>query len=457
MTVETVGIEKITPEMRKGSSRSSFNLWFAANLTIADFALGFIPLSLGMNFSSALLSIIIGNILGATIVGLSAIMGPRTGYPQMMSTTNSMGAKVMRAFGLVNLSNTVGWFIINNVLAVEALYLIFRVSYVFLLLVFVGVVFVVAYIGHDFIHRLEKILSYILGILFLIIFIYIIVTGKMDNIVPGNISIGLSFLFMVAISYSYLMSWGPYASDYSRYLPENTSQKKLFSYVFSGSFISTTFVEIVAISISFILLNSTLSAMGSLQLISGRYAVIALFAIVLGGISANVLNLYSSSLSGLVGGIRMKRTTFVGVVAVVGLILSIIFYNGFYSFFEDFLLILAYWISPWVAILIVDFLVFRNYQLKFDRNFIFAGVFSYLSGLMVSVPFMNPGIPSLNIMNWSVTTTYYPQYFSRMLGGVDISYFVSIIVSALLYFAIKKYSRTGTRGESVQVPNTTFK
>ncbi|MGC8546786.1 MAG: purine-cytosine permease family protein [Thermoplasmata archaeon] len=426
MTIEQIGIERVDINSRRGSPRSLFTLWFAANLTIADFALGFIPIAIGLSFESAFISILIGNILGSIIVALSATMGPKTGYPQMMGTTNSMGRRVMKFFGVLNLSNTLGWFIINNILSVIALYLIIRVSYVFLLLLFVLVVYIIALVGHDFIHKIERILSYVLGILFLLIFIRTVLDGDMKYVNSGHISMGISFFGMIAFSYSYLMSWGPYASDYSRYLPESVSVKNVFLNVFLGSVISTTFVELVALIISYATQNS--SPLSSLALISGKFYILSLMAIVLGGISANVLNLYSSTLSGLVGGIRIKRTKFVGIIAIVGLILSILFYSGFYQFFESFLFILDYWISPWVAILIIDFLIFREFKLNFKNEINLEGLFSYLGGLFVSIPFMNISIGSFS----------YTFPVSRYLGGIDISYFISFIVAGILYYNVKK-------------------
>jgi len=426
VTIEQIGIERVDINSRRGSPRSLFTLWFAANLTIADFALGFIPIAIGLSFESAFISILIGNILGSIIVALSATMGPKTGYPQMMGTTNSMGRRVMKFFGVLNLSNTLGWFIINNILSVIALYLIIRVSYVFLLLLFVLVVYIIALVGHDFIHKIERILSYVLGILFLLIFIRTVLDGDMKYVNSGHISMGISFFGMIAFSYSYLMSWGPYASDYSRYLPESVSVKNVFLNVLLGSVISTTFVELVALIISYATQNS--SPLSSLALISGKFYILSLMAIVLGGISANVLNLYSSTLSGLVGGIRIKRTKFVGIIAIVGLILSILFYSGFYQFFESFLFILDYWISPWVAILIIDFLIFREFKLNFKNEINLEGLFSYLGGLFVSIPFMNISIGSFS----------YTFPVSRYLGGIDISYFISFIIAGILYYNFKK-------------------
>ncbi len=399
-----------------------------------------------MNFVSSIISIVIGNIIGAAVVGLSAMMGPKTGYPQMMTTTNSMGRLVMRVFGILNLSNTLGWFIVNIILSVLALYLIFGVSYLVIIPLFVASIYVVAYYGHNMIHKVERALSYILGVLFLVILIKVLFFGGTHNLqFLGGFSltsarVDTAFFGMVAYSYSYLMSWGPYASDYSRYLPVNVSQRKVFGYAFAGSLLSTTFVEIIAMIISFATLST--SSIDSLKSVSGPLYPLSLFAIALGGIAANVLNLYSASLSGLVGGIKLSRTTFVGLVAIVGLVLSVVFYRGFYSFFESFLLVLDYWISPWVAILVVDFVVLRRQKLNFDSKFKWRGIVAYLAGLFVSVPFMNVFLGNFN----------YTFVFSRMLGGIDVSYFIGFIVAALVYYL----TSVGTNGriESVLTGKT---
>ena len=445
MTLERVGIERIPTESRQGKPRSLFNLWFAANLTIADFALGFIPISLGMNFLSSLISIIIGNILGAAVVGFSAIMGPRTGYPQMMGTTNSMGRRIMRLFGVVNLSNTVGWFVVNNILSVLALYLIFGTTYLLLIPLFVLVVYVVAYLGHNYIHRVERILSYVLGVLFVIILAKVLFFSplqmtSMSGLSLSSVSLDISFFGMIAFTYSYLMSWGPYASDYSRYLPNNISLKKVFFNTFLGSLISTTFVEIVALIISFITLSG--SSISALKDVSGTLYPLSLVTIALGGIAANVLNLYSASLSGLVGGIKISRTRFVGIVAIVGAVLSMLFYNGFYNFFESFLLVLDYWISPWVAILIIDFVILKRQKLNFEKKYNWNGVLAYVIGLAVSIPFMNIYLGSFN----------YTFIFSKFLGGIDISYFIGFVVAGLVYYLTE--SRQRSSSSRLKVPNS---
>ena len=421
--VEHIGIEHIESDMKRGNSRSLFFLWFAANLTIADFALGFIPISFGMSFLSGMFSIIIGNVLGALIVAFSAAMGPKTGYPQMMSTTNSMGTLGMRIFGLINLSNTLGWFIVNNIIAVSAILLIFRYPPWLLIMLYTIVILIISYVGHDFIHRVEKVLAFSLGILFLAMLSFTIYHWN-SNDIAGSLVVNTPFFGMIAFAYSYLMSWGPYASDYSRYLPENEKIRKVFLFTFLGSFLSTTFVEMAAMLISYEF--NSYAPMQGLQTSLGKYFILGLVLIALGGISANVLNLYSGSLSGLVGGIRMKRTNFILILALIGFAFSILFYNGFYGFFESFLLVLDYWISPWISILIVDFFIIGNKKLIFNRKIIFSGIVAYILGLVISIPFMNVSIGNFN----------YEFPISKMLGGIDISYFVSFIAAGIIYYLL---------------------
>ena len=66
----------------------------------------------------------------------------------------------------------------------------------------------------------------------------------------------------------------------------------------------------MALIISFITLSG--SSISALKDVSGTRYPLSLVTIALGGIAANVLNLYSASLSGLVGGIKISRTRFVG-------------------------------------------------------------------------------------------------------------------------------------------------
>ena len=104
--MEKLGIEHVDEDKRHGRPFSAFTLWFGANLTIADFAIG--SLFFGLPFSSVIIAIVIGNILGGLLVGLMASMGPTFGYPQMMISRAVMGRTGNVPFAIANWVSTVG-------------------------------------------------------------------------------------------------------------------------------------------------------------------------------------------------------------------------------------------------------------------------------------------------------------------------------------------------------------
>ena len=48
---------------------SLFFIWFAANLTIGDFAIGFLPIALGISFSDAVIALLSGKLTGGAVGG----------------------------------------------------------------------------------------------------------------------------------------------------------------------------------------------------------------------------------------------------------------------------------------------------------------------------------------------------------------------------------------------------
>src|SRR5208337_2069787 len=119
--VEKLGIEHVPEDLRHGSPNRTFTLWFAANLTIADYVVGVLTTTVfGLSVAEALPVLALGNILGGLFLGLSAGMGPKLGFPQMFSSRASFGRQGNYALGAFNWVSTVGWFTVNTILGTEA-------------------------------------------------------------------------------------------------------------------------------------------------------------------------------------------------------------------------------------------------------------------------------------------------------------------------------------------------
>ncbi|MGC8619878.1 MAG: purine-cytosine permease family protein [Thermoplasmata archaeon] len=406
------GIEAIPEKFRKGNPFNQFTLWFAANLTLADFAIGFIPLLFNLSIFYSLLGIILGTLLGAFVVAAFSSMGPEKGKTQMMISEDTFkGSNFL--FSFFQGVSALGWFIVNLILGTMAIITIFKIDFIPVLIIYGIIQLLIAYFGHDYIHKLEKIFSIFLGIMFLYITIFGNLSFKL-NYSPDNSIIGLGVLF--ASAFAYIASWAPYASDYSRFLPGKVSKTKVFIYSFTGSFLSTVWIEILGFMVAIKTLD--LNSMEAAFKVSGYFGILVASALALGGIGTNSINIYSSSLSFNAIFKNFKRMKILISVAIISFIIAIIGYFNFYSFYEDFLYLLDYWIMPWAGVIIADYIFVRTGNSKIS-------LLSFIIGLGISIPFMNPGV-------------LFSGPVSNLIGGVDISYFVSFIVSMTAYILLSK-------------------
>jgi nucleobase:cation symporter-1, NCS1 family len=441
VTVEKAGIEHIPDSERRGSPGRVFTLWFAANLTIADYVIGVLCVqAFGLTVGQTIPVLVLGNIFGGLLLGLSAAMGPKLGFPQMLSSRSSFGKRGNYVFGGLNWVSTVGWFTVNTILGVEALQAVFPgLNFYASATALVAVQVLVAVYGHDLIHLFEKLMSVVLGLLFLgVLVLAIPKLGQAMAFVPSGGSAGVPALGAVAVvlatSFSYLMSWAPYASDYSRYLPTDSSSKRVALYALVGGGAASFAIETVGAIVGSVTPGS--GYFEGLYSFSGFFGPFAILAIILGAVAANALNIYTNALSALVLDIRAKRWQMVVTGGVVGLLLSFVGQVNFANSFENFLLVLDYWITPWLGIVIVDYYVTHRTTVARSENpetsgFRAFGV--YLFAVLVSVPFMVPAI-SLGFPVGAL---------AHLFGGGDFSYFVSFAVACVLTYILRSREAKG--------------
>jgi nucleobase:cation symporter-1, NCS1 family len=427
--LEKLGIEHVGDELRHGSPFNTFTLWFGANLTIADFALG--SLFFGLPVSSVALAIVIGNVLGGLLLGLMAAMGPTFGYPQMMISRAVMGKRGNVPFALANWISTVGWFTVNIILGGYALQLALGIPFFLAAAIMVVVDVLLATYGHDIIHTFEKAMSVVLGVMFAAM--TVIAYERMGPNFAGyqqSASFGLYFwALVVAVVFSYLMSWSPYASDYSRYLPRGTSKWRVVAYTTAGGAVASAWAEAAGFFVYVGANNTHLNIIAALASVSGGYAAFTLLAVVLGAVAADALNLYTNSLSALVLYRRAGRVQTVLLAGVLGFAFALAGSSSFGTDYQNFLLTLDYWITPWIGVMVGAFFVKKVVSgVEGGGGFLRPGLVSYALGLLVSVPFMN-------------LTSYGLDYVgpvANLMGGADVSYFVAFLAALAIYVAIAK-------------------
>jgi purine-cytosine permease-like protein len=254
------------------------------------------------------------------------------------------------------------------------------------------------------------------------------------------------FLVVIVIVASYQVSQAPYVSDYSRYLPRSSTVRSTFLWTYFGSTAGSFWM--IALGAFLLASYPDTESIGAVaaggDAIFQGFGTIVLSTALIGLVSVISLNLYSGSLALLaavdtVTPIRASvstRAIAIGAILVLGTAGSLLLPADFLGSYNVFLVILLYSLVPWTAVNLVDFFFVRrgDYAILeiFKPNGIYGawnwrGLVSYIVGIAVMVPFFA-------IFNG--TQEIFVGPIARSLEFADISLFVGLPVSALLYWVL---------------------
>jgi NCS1 family nucleobase:cation symporter-1 len=244
---------------------------------------------------------------------------------------------------------------------------------------------------------------------------------------------------MVAIVASFVLAWALYASDYTRYLPEQTSSSRVFWLTVLGLVLAAGWLEILGLLVATKATGGESSDTINTVLGGGLPGSLAMIAIAGGTVAVNAMNDYTGSLSLQAAGLGIRRVYSAVVVAVLGFLFTLYLNSGdFAGKFTNFLLFISYWISPWAGVVLADWWLRRrsaDVSRLTDFSALPSGTVALVAavvGFLASVPFQNASLgydiatnyPWLPI-NWATV---------NILHGADIAYYVGFAVAFVVYW-----------------------
>src|SRR4051812_19508082 len=432
IAVEPGGAEFVPLHERHGRPIQLLWTWLSPNLEFATVFLGVLATGIiGLSFWQAALAILIGTGLGSFTQAVLSARGPRYGVPQMVLSRIPFGwwGNALPA-GLNAVIAGIGWFAVNSVSGALALSSLTTLPSWLCLLIVVVLQIVIAYFGHNLVQVFERYAAPVLGVIFAIACIMIFAKGSYGGAGSGA---GLGgFLIIVGATFGYAAGWNPYASDYTRYLPPTVSKRATGLWAGLGVFLSCMILELAGAASTSIATATGLNPTDAFTSHLGTVVRdLTLLAIALGAIAANAINIYSGALSFTAMGFRipLKAARAITAVAfgVLGLIVAFLGLKDV-SKYENFLLVISYWIGPWLGVYLTDWYLRRRHQVAgflFDRqHHPFAGWVSMLVAMVVSV--------------WLFANqTLYQGLVAKANPTIgDIAFFVGFVVAAVLYVAI---------------------
>jgi NCS1 family nucleobase:cation symporter-1 len=353
-------------------------------------------------------------------LGVLSTWGPRDGLAQMVLSRTAFGYRgnILPA-GLNALTAGIGWFAVNSISGALALSALTSLPAFVSLVIVVAAQLAIAFFGHNLVHAFERYAFPVLAVIFVIG--SVVVLSHANPSAPamdGPPPIG-GFLITAGAAFGYAAGWNPYSSDYTRYLPKTTRRLPIALFAGLGCFLSCCLLEIAGAAV--VTAGQTeVNPSSFTALMPTVLAKATLLAVCLGAVAANVLNVYSGAMSFMALGLRLplsKARAMVAVVfAILGLIVASFGLKNAGASYEAFLLIIAYWIAPWLGVVFVDRYLRRN----------LAGVVAMAVGVLISVPLFS---------NQEKYTGPVP-HANGSFG--DLTALVGFVVAAVLYAVLYK-------------------
>jgi nucleobase:cation symporter-1, NCS1 family len=443
LILERHGIDYIPPEERHGKPNTLFTFWAASNVQILAISVGVLAIVFGLSLPWAIFSIIVGNAAGGLYMALHSVQGPRLGLPQMMQSRAQFGMYGTALPNIIVVLMYIGYFTSSAILGGQAVANLFHVTTLEGIIIINVFVLLITWFGYDMFHAYNRWVTVLSTGIFVTMLI------KLLTILPKHMPAGSNtagnVLLAISVYVAWQVTWAPYVSDYSRYMPENTPSWKTFTYTYLGAVVGGSLVMIIGAIAAVIALNPVSANAPSYLagLVGAKW--LFLIIIILGVGSGNFGNLYgpyltfmaiispSGKLASHSTG-RSARLIATTVVAIIGTIIAWKASSHFITDLSNFLVFTLYLLVPWTAINLTDFYVIRRGHYDIPELFKTNGIYGEVNwfalivyGLTVLVewPFMDNA--------WIVGAA------AKALGGADIAWIVGFVFASVVYYVGARY------------------
>lgn len=424
--VETHGIAPVPAANRYGTARRLFTVWFAPQVNMTVLFTGTLASVLGLGLRLGLLAMVIGTVIGSLAVAYLSTWGPRTGTAQLPNARMAFGPGVA-IVAVIQWLSSIAWDGLVGLFGGEALAALTGMPFWLAVLIVLAAQGAVGVFGYEVIHRVQAVMTVVLFVTFAVFAVRLLAGHQVASASTlTGADLAGAFAMEVTVALSLAISWSSYASDYSRYLPVQTSRAAVFGYTFAGLASAYIAVQALGIAAAGMLTDQTAEGMRSV-LGGGTLGAAALLVIALGSVASNAMNDYSGSLAMQTTGLRVRRPVSAATVAAMAFALIMWLHAGdMTARFQSVLLFVSYWIPAFVAIVAIDWryrsagrAVVNPAEEHTSRPDAVAALVTFVVSFAAAVPFMHTDLFAGPLANW--------------LHGADLAYFVNFVVAAAVY------------------------
>jgi purine-cytosine permease-like protein len=425
LKVDVHTIEPIPEADKDSTGPQQMWIWAGANIAPINWALGALGIVLNLGLWETIAVIVVGNIVGCAIFAAFTVMGHKTGVNQMVLGRAAFGRRGAYLPSALMFLMTLGWIGVNTYFPVKIAIAIlgqFGIGDTWLSNLVVATVVMVIQVligiyGFYAIRTFEKYTVPFTAAIMVLMSILAwsrpgIVNWGLTSPLPPAAHLAMISLLMTAIGVGWGISWVTWASDYSRFVPRSVSSAAVFWYSYLGMFVPTVWLATLGATVASVTKDTDPAKMVS-AVFGGVMSLLVLLMVLHGPIATNILNV------------------------------------SFAKAFDNWMISLLLWMSPWAGIVLADFFIARRGHIDVDELYRDPERSAYGDVNWGAIVAFVVGLAA----GWSVEDGLVPALqgpiSTRFLSGADLSWLVGIVVAGGVYLAV------GRRVAPAPVPQAT--
>jgi len=234
--IEEHSIDWIPESERHGKPVLQSMLWFLGNFQYFTIPIGFVGPSMGLSLGWSILAGVAGIAVGTLFMAFHATQGPVFGLPQMIQSRAQLGYRGVVVALIATLFTYLAFNVADQVLMSTGLHDAFGWSAGLVAIATALIAAALAIFGYDWVHRVFRFLLVISFPCYAIISVAIL-AGHAGGVAPRHPGgfLFAAFMTQFSVAAAYNITYAPYVSDYSRYMPRKTSAWGIITAVFFGA------------------------------------------------------------------------------------------------------------------------------------------------------------------------------------------------------------------------------
>jgi purine-cytosine permease-like protein len=459
--IEAHSIDWIPDTERHGTVRQQTMLWFLGNFQYFTIPIGFLGPTLGLSLGWSIVAGAAGILFGTLFMAFHATQGPVFGLPQMIQSRAQMGYRGVVVALFAVLFTYMAFNVADQILMSSGLDGAFGWNSGVVAVVSAVLAALLAIFGYDWVHRVFRFLLVVSLPFYTIISIAVLLgdAGGSTPQHPGGF-VFAAFMAQFSLAAAYNITYAPYVSDYSRYMPRNTPARGIIGAVFFGA--SGSAIWLIALGAWMASRLGATDGLVGLQTAGnnvfshlGSVTAFLSAAALLATMGMNAYGAMLTVLTGIDSIVPIRPNRVWRVVTIVAL--AVLWYGiaegvstNNVTTVLDSLTLMLYLLVPWTALNLVDYFFVRrgHYAIMdiFRPDGVYGawgwrGLVAYFVGFVCEIPFM---------VIYPIAGHSYTGWFPRHHGdGVDYAWLVGLVVSGLVYWLVSRTLDTSSEQSAI--------